>query len=92
MSRQNVQSRFVVEFDNFKMLIDTPNNTVQGFAVNMKCDRFETVFNEDDHAILFRDNNLWLFIDDNTELDIDEAETIVSVDKYRKMLEKIFKK
>lgn len=79
MSRQNMQSRFVVEFENIKRLIDTPNNTIQGFVVNMKCNRFETIFNESDQVIIFRGNNLWLFIDNDIDSDIDE--TLVSIQK-----------
>lgn len=80
MSKQNVQSRFLVEFENIKRLIDTPNNTVQGFVVNMKCKRFESIFNEGDQMITFRGNNLWLFIDNDMESDIEE--TLVSIDIF----------
>lgn len=80
MSKQNVQSRFLVEFENIKRLIDTPNNTVQGFVVNMKCKRFESIFNEGDQMITFRGNNLWLFIDNDMDSDIEE--TLVSIDIF----------
>lgn len=82
MSRQNIQSRFIVEFDEIKLLIDTPNNTIQGFVVNVDCHRFERIFDEGDHSIIFRDNNFWLFIDDN--IDLDEIDTRVSTDFERK--------
>lgn len=77
-----MQSRFIAEFEMIKLLIDTPNNTVQGFIINMKCDGFEKIFNEKDQAIVFRDNNLWLFIDNTVSLDINE--TIVSTLNRRK--------
>ena len=78
MSQQNVQSRFIVEFEEINLLIGTPNNTIQGFVVNMDCERFEEIFDEGDQSIIFRDNNLWLFINDN--IDLEEIDTRVSTD------------
>lgn len=73
-----MQSRFLVEFEDIKLLIDTPNNTIQGFVVNLDCEIFEGIFNGGDQSIIFRDNNLWLFIDDN--IDLDEIDARVSTD------------
>lgn len=77
MSQQNVQSRFIVDLEKIETLIDTPNNTIQGFVVNMNCDRFEEIFDGGDQAITLLNNNLWLFIDNR--IDLEEIDANVSM-------------
>ncbi|XP_031622982.1 glutamate receptor 1-like [Contarinia nasturtii] len=72
LSKQSIQSRFEVDFDK-KIIPDTPPNTIQGFVVHMKCDRFMEIFRDGDHAIMFRDNNFWLFIDNNIDVNVSDA-------------------
>lgn len=63
-------------------LFDTSlNSTIQeGFVVNMKCQQFEGIFHE--QRITYKDNSLWLFIDNRIEAS-NVNETIVSeVIKY----------
>lgn len=67
------QSRFITEFNAIKSLIDTPNNTMQGFIVNLKCKRMEEIFHNNDHEFIFRDRNLWLFIDNSIEINVNDA-------------------
>lgn len=45
-SLYNIQSRFITKFDNIKYLVDTPETTFQGFAVNTKCEGFEQIFKQ----------------------------------------------
>lgn len=73
LSAANIQSRFIGDFEAMARLIDTPNHTVQGFIVNKNCDHFETIFIRDDHGIIFKNNNLWLFIDDEPDLTVEES-------------------
>lgn len=76
LSKQNMQSRFIIdEFDKIRQLVDTPNNTIQGFIVNMDCYQIASIFPEVDHGTVFRDNNLWLFVDNN--IDSSVIETLV---------------
>lgn len=74
LSEQNIQSRFMIEFDTNDHLVDTPNHTIQGFIVNMLCDdHIDLKFPDDDRRIIFRDNNLWLFVDNNIDLSVNET-------------------
>ncbi|XP_031622981.1 uncharacterized protein LOC116340566 [Contarinia nasturtii] len=72
LSKQSIQSRFEVDFDQ-KIILDTPPNTIQGFVVHMKCDRFMDIFRDGDHALMFRDNNFWLFMDNNIDMNVSDA-------------------
>lgn len=76
LSRENIQSRFIGELMEMPYNADTPNHTVQGFVVNKMCDPPVSIFFREDHEILFKDNNLWLFIDNSPDLEI--IESIVS--------------
>lgn len=73
LSKQSIQSRFITPFFKPKRLIDTPNNTIQGFISDLKCNGMKNIFQNDDHWIIFKDRNLWLFIDNTIEMGIDEA-------------------
>lgn len=53
--------------------VDTPNHTVQGFIVNRKCKHVETVFLQPDHGVIFKNNNFWLFIDNDASLELNES-------------------
>lgn len=78
-SKQNKQSRFMATFDANELFFDNPNNTIQGFVVNMKCLQFDGIHHE--QSITYRDNTLWLFIDDNINTNIDEALVIFGYNK-----------
>lgn len=73
MSNAGIQSRFISVFNMIEILIDTPLNTIQGFIVNLKCEQFSEIFQHENHGIIFKDNNLWLFIDDDTDKSINES-------------------
>lgn len=50
-------------------LIDTPFTTRQGFFVTEGCqDVVDKYFAQENHLILFRDYNVWLFINDRLRL------------------------
>lgn len=80
LSKQNIQSRFIIEFDKIGQLVDTPNHTIQGFIMNMQCDRIELIFPDrlQDNYLdaTFIDNNLWLFVDNNIDSSVND--TLVS--------------
>lgn len=63
-SEKTFQSRFVQKFERIVRLIDTPQHTIQGFAVDFSCNNTDKIFHHEDHGIIFKDNNFWLFIDD----------------------------
>lgn len=63
-SNLNIQSRFIGKFEEAPHLIDTPDHTIQGFIVDMFCHPY-LVFTRQDHSLLYKNNNLWLFIDDD---------------------------
>lgn len=92
MSNAGIQSRFISEFNMIKILIDTPANTKQGFIVNLKCAHINGIFYQEDHGIVFKDNNLWLFIDDDTDKQMNEfiVNVIFQVIELRKMKLKLF--
>lgn len=46
---------------------------MQGFVVNLRCDRMAEIFYNNDHGFIFRDRNIWLFIDNSIEFDVNEA-------------------
>lgn len=74
LSKQKIQSRFMIEFDTIDQLVDTPNHTIQGFIVNMLCDdQIDLKFPDDDRRIIFRDSNLWLFVDNNIDSSVNET-------------------
>lgn len=77
LSMANIQSRFMGDFEIMPRFVDTPNHTIQGFVVNMKCIYIETIFSRDDHGVIFKNNNLWLFIDNDASIETNES--IVSV-------------
>lgn len=78
LSQANIQSRFIGDFEVIPRLIDTPNHTMQGFIINKNCNHIKTIFIHVDHSVIFKNNNLWLIIDNETSLRIDES--IVSTD------------
>lgn len=73
LSRANLQSRFVSKFQVIPQLVDTPKHTTQGFIVNKKCQHFEAIFSSENHGVIFKNNHFWLFIDNDTTLEIDQA-------------------
>lgn len=75
-----MQSRFLHRLEVHSKLIDTPIHTIQGFIVNKYCDHIKMLFLRDDQSIIFKNNNLWLFIDNDASLEIDVS--IVSIAKY----------
>lgn len=94
MSNAGIQSRFISEFNMIEMLIDTPANTIQGFIVNLKCApaHVNGIFYQEDHGIVFKDNNLWLFIDDDRDKQVNESivNVISQVIELRKMIIQLF--
>lgn len=66
----HIQSRFVNGANLNKWFIDTPNHTTQGFVVDVNFKYFDEIFQHGDHGIIFKNNNFWLFID-NDENQID---------------------
>lgn len=73
LSNADIQSRFIAKFDVMPQFVDTPNHTVQGFIVNRKCKHVETVFLQPDHGVIFKNNNFWLFIDNDASLELNES-------------------
>lgn len=71
LSKQNRQSRFLITFNANELLFNNPNNTIEGFVVNMKCQQFDEIYHE--QSIVYRDNTLWLFIDDNIATNVNES-------------------
>lgn len=74
--RKDFQSRFVQKFERIVRLIDTPQRTIQGFAVDFSCNNTDKIFHHEDHGIIFKDYNVWLFIDN--DLNRDNYESRVS--------------
>lgn len=73
LSNANMQSRFIGTFQLTPRLVDTPNHTVQGFIVNKKCKHVENVFLQQEPGIVFKNNNFWLFIDNDDTLELNES-------------------
>lgn len=46
MSNANIQSRIITNFVNVSRLIDTSNNTVQGFVIDLQCNGFKEIFKQ----------------------------------------------
>lgn len=70
----DIQSRFITDFTRRITTIDTPMHSFEGYVVDLQCANIETIFaNTKDHGIIFKNNNLWLFIDNNVERDVDSA-------------------
>lgn len=67
-----------------KQLVDTPNTTIQGFIANKNCDHFKKIFLGQDHGIIFKNNNLWLFID--FDASSTTTESIVSMEQFKKQI------
>lgn len=44
----------MTKFHNVKYLIDTPQNTIQGFVVNMACDDIQLLFSQVNFWFLFK--------------------------------------
>lgn len=72
LSAVNIQSRFVNEQNAINWFIDTPNQTIQGFVVDLKYNHFNVIFERDDHGFIFKNNHFWLIIDNDVENQIDE--------------------
>lgn len=81
LSQQNIQSRFIQDFRNIPRFIDTPNNTIQGFVVDLGCADSFDIFEQEDQAIIFKDNNLWLLVDNlgGGELDVELTENLAAL-------------
>lgn len=78
LSNLNIQSRFIGKFGEMAhLMVDTPNHTIQGFIVDTICHQ-NTAFTRQDHGISFKNNNLWLFIDNN-DTTLSTADSIVSM-------------
>lgn len=77
LSSANIQSRFIDKFEEMSHIIDTPNHTIQGFIIDIMCHRY-AAFTRQDHGILFKNNNLWLLIDNN-DTTFTNADLIVSI-------------
>lgn len=77
LSSVNIQSRFIGIFDTPYILIDTPKQTIQGFIVDLMCFK-PAAFIRQDHGISMKNNNLWLFIDNN-DTSSTIANSIVSI-------------
>lgn len=73
MSNAGMQTRIISDLNMIEMLIDTPEHTIQGFIVNLKCENIDEIFLHGDHRIIFKDNNLWLFIDDDVDKPMNES-------------------
>lgn len=73
----NIQSRFI-GVSELAPQLDTPTPTVQGFIVNKKCNHSQKIFHSVDHGVIFKNNNLWLFIDNN-EANLNIGESMVSM-------------
>lgn len=63
-SDSSIQSRFITSFGNIANIVDTPNTTRQGFVVSERCPDVHEIFAQENHLILFKNNNVWLFVDD----------------------------
>lgn len=72
LSRENIQSRFVGKFTEISYHY-TPNHTIQGFVVNKMCEFDETTFLSEDQGIVFKNNHLWLFIDNDTTFAMNDS-------------------
>lgn len=79
LSRENIQSRFISELKGKSYLADTPDNTIQGFVVNNMCELNMGLFSREDPGIAFKDNHLWLFIDNNSFLESNESIVSISI-------------
>lgn len=78
LSSVGIQSRFIDKFDTLDTLkIDTLKHTIQGFVVDIMCFN-PSAFIRQDHGISMKNNNLWLFIDNN-DTSSTIANSIVSI-------------
>lgn len=73
LSSENIQSRFIGESMEKPRIADTPNHAIQAFVVNRMCKHDDSIFTHEDHGFLFKDNNLWLFIDNDSELETNDS-------------------
>lgn len=77
MSRENFQSRFTLNFAEIPYLPNTQNQTIQGIVVNKMCKPNMEIFKQEDQGLIFHNNHVWLFIDNNSTKDT--IESIVSI-------------
>lgn len=72
--RADIQSRFVVDFMRPVQVIDTPMHSFEGYVADLQCESVERIFaNTKNHGNIFKNNNLWLFIDNNVERNVADA-------------------
>lgn len=69
----DMQSRFITDFTRKQPIIDTPMHSFEGYVVDLACPNIELVFGTEDHGLIFKNNNLWLFIDNNYDRSLDDA-------------------
>lgn len=73
LSNADIQSRFIAKFEEIPQLVDTPNHTVQGFVVYKKCEHIKAIFVQPEHGVIFKNNNIWLFIDNDATIELNES-------------------
>lgn len=66
-------SRFINDFTREEPIVDTPMHSFEGYVADLACPNIELVFGNEDHGSIFKNNNLWLFIDNNGGRSIDDA-------------------
>lgn len=68
-AENSIQSRMITSFEGLNSLIVAPITTRQGFVVTEGClNVIDEYIAQENHLIVFKDYNIWLFIDDRLDL------------------------
>lgn len=80
-------SRFITDFTRKKPIVDTPMHSFEGYVADLACPNIELVFGNEDHGVIFKNNNLWLFVDNDADRSTDTALVRLKIScKYRKRI------
>lgn len=72
LSKQSIQARVISSLGDDIKLMKAPSTTRQGFVVLEGCyEVFDKLISRENHLFLFKDYNLWLFIDDDVDFNIE---------------------
>lgn len=77
LAQADIQSRFITDFSRQEPIVDTPMHSFEGYVADLLCNNIEQIFNNEDHGFIFKNNNLWLFIDNIVDRSIPDAIVIM---------------
>lgn len=68
LSERSIQSRFITSSEDINRIISPSSSVRQGFVVYEGCyDVVDEVMARENQLLLFKDYNIWLFIDDEAD-------------------------